>query len=614
MKISASLVCVALAVLCFAQMALCDVYLITGGGSNNRLDENTRERRNANRLFDSQNNNRGGVNVQNKVYYAGEKVLLEWTNQHACGPNHKTHCELIFQYACEDWIRDGVVTTRVPEDDADNLVYGVHENLASYQECKTRPRNKGLFTASQNLNGNSAQFTRQNPAGTRRGLECPEERDYYPYWHKTIWRDIVVFTDQTERCEYYQQESQNVKGKGICVNGTSVTAKHAAAGIFNEEDRLPQFPTRAACELNGNHFTEEGAFNIPPPECLEAPWSRDNHLGNGLHGEMNNYTWTVPNHLHEKCALRLRYNITTGDYKAWDGADAQQNDAQGQKLGLTEKYGYEAKFANNPQVDPFGMGFTLQLAINTAQFGRTFQDRSHRFAIREAPVGAPIHALTVRGKRGNIVQTFPSVEYDFAPTNMHVPRNHYIHMQWSGSNTNPNNNDGNGRAGTDRSNVVQCAENSRKFVYPEPRAKSGLLNSTDVVDLAAAIIEARLDPNSFGQHRGDMAELDDAGTYFSRLFKAVNEGEYNYMSTRNNDFSNRQQKATILVEDGDDDDLSGGQIAGIVLGVLGALVVALFVGVAVRMYLFKRSKNNGEDLEGYMAPAEADANVFSPLH
>ncbi len=62
----------------------------------------------------------------------------------------------------------------------------MNENREYYADCKRRSRNKGLFTADQVL-GPAAVNTRQNPNGQRYGYECPEERDYYPYWHPTSW-------------------------------------------------------------------------------------------------------------------------------------------------------------------------------------------------------------------------------------------------------------------------------------------------------------------------------------------------------------------------------------------------------------------------------------------
>ena len=72
----------------------------------------------------------------------------------------------------------------------------------------------GLFTADQKLAGKESIYTRQNPTGTRRGYECPEERDYYPYWHPTEWKDIAVLTSDTSQCEYYKKHSFNVEPKG----------------------------------------------------------------------------------------------------------------------------------------------------------------------------------------------------------------------------------------------------------------------------------------------------------------------------------------------------------------------------------------------------------------
>ena len=88
-----------------------DVYLHSPRSSNNRLNEQNVNRDNNNRLFDSQNNNKGGYSVgvddddyENEDLQApddgpagyvtppmdmveGAPLPIEWTNQHACGPN-----------------------------------------------------------------------------------------------------------------------------------------------------------------------------------------------------------------------------------------------------------------------------------------------------------------------------------------------------------------------------------------------------------------------------------------------------------------------------------------------------------------------------------------------
>ncbi len=58
--------------------------------------------------------------------------------------------------------------------------------------------------------------------------------------------------------------------------------------------------------------------------------------------------------------------------------------------------------------------------------------RSHTFAVRQPSAefrGSTVHNLNVRGKRGNIVQVFPAVEYDFVPNTLEVMPGDFVHAQ-----------------------------------------------------------------------------------------------------------------------------------------------------------------------------------------
>jgi hypothetical protein len=592
--------------LLFINSIFADVYMHAPRGGNDRNCERNENRNNGNRLFDSQNNAKGGYACPRAVggpetvtprmyYYVGSKLKIEWTSQHSCG-NPNNNCEVVLQYMCADsapGLRDGTpndqndaATDNLNANNKDEARQGSHETYEWYQKCETRDRNLGLFIADQKV-GTKSKNTRQNPNGNKSGWECPEERDYYPYWHPTPWRDIAILTGNVSRCAYYQAESQNVKSKGEC---------YSAANVFL------QYNNRDDCVANKGTWQDSGAWGMSPPECLQAPYNRDNHLGNGVDGDTNAYWWTIPNHINDACVFRLRYNISTTDYgfevdSTYNGAKSPVKEDPIVDLGLT------------------GSVATLELALNTDQYGRTFQDRSYVFSIRPRPGNVPyfatIYNLGLRGKRGNIVQTYPAVEYDYTPQQLSVKGNDYIHFQWVGSDYNPDRNPNNAEGGppdkanpnayrADRSNIIQADDAGHNMGRMANRVtmfmnelggpdtqtvnrlafldQPGLTSSNPLLKcMTYTELLAKNNNNKANAERDiqNCMKLNNAPTpYFDGgLVRMRASGTFKYTSSRNNNFSNRSQKGIIVVTGGEFN--SSAKIVFNILFVAISLVVAL---------------------------------------
>lgn len=231
--------------------------------------------------------------------------------------------------------------------------------------------------------------------------------------------------------------------KGHC----AMTFEEEPPATLQEEDQVAN--NRDDCESNGGTWTVEPAWDIDPPECLGLPESRDNHHGNIATGHMASYLWKVPDTIpdNDTCVLRLRYNMSSGDFKAPD-EDMDWDPF----FDLDAQYNTNPPMKTDPKDDFVGLGWQtsgpLQLQVNTAQFGRTFQDRSHAFKVKRRPDDIPsdvrIVNYNVRGRRGNIVQVYPAVEYDFVPQDLSVNLGDFLHFQWTGSDANDNGNAGNG--------------------------------------------------------------------------------------------------------------------------------------------------------------------------
>ncbi|ETO35902.1 hypothetical protein RFI_01154 [Reticulomyxa filosa] len=282
--------------------------------------------------------------------------------------------------------------------------------------------------------------------------------------------------------------------------------------------------------------------------------------------------------------FRLRYNISTMDYDPYntDSSKNQDNNA-----------GVISPIEQNPTVDVGVYAQGLRLAINTAQTGRTFQDNTHTFLVCKRPSNAlwkdaKVYNVNVRGKRGNIVETFPAIEYDFEPQIVFVKPNECMHFQWEGSNTHNNGNPGGdgqtgdageGREGSDRSNLAQTRAMDESYpltydkltptffdyvkcyhpLFPQTSVSSqdcqltlgsaGFYRSVnDAKSLIASsstdtgVLDYLLNNVSGAFRQGIIVCIND-----NALSSSSDTKEFSFISTRNNNFTNRSQKLKVVI-------------------------------------------------------------------
>jgi hypothetical protein len=483
---------------------------------------------------------------------------------------------------------------------------GLHESWEFYDRCEDITPDSGF------------------QAETRSGFECFAERQQIDYQHSTPWITAAVFSDDSFNCgnyanqwdqpkfecvEMYEDDNNFRAHKSIYKNeGSCTDAGHSWLGFYQyltygNDNIVGDASTKELCEdmlndendnpddpfvgryrwgrpmdwhkLSEDVLTEEQCLILPKrPECGPAPTTRaqiisseDNTYDPNSDStdpmQLPRYSWRIPKfpgNKDQRCVFRIRQFVS-----------APQEEV--------------ISFMNNEiniNGDP------LYLAIpqwKSRENMAVFEDRSHVFELKHRPqdwaADQVLHNVIVRGKRGNIVQTFPALEYDFVPNRLHISNNNAIHIQWTGSNTHDNEgnsdgqegDDGEGNGGTDRHNFMQMLDYKQNFPMPYEAttffktAKSFLWSASNLGDtLEEQRFNAELAYASGGYYLckdaatcgDDSYEIKQATAVDRRfntnspsfsgiVFVPGNDQMISYMCLRNNNFSNRSQKGRIYV-------------------------------------------------------------------